>query len=324
MRRRRQVPKPELVGPHKSGNLTTPTSNNPWRWRIIVIACGCILATVFGLLLYGPWLQITKVAVTGTKVLDPRSVSQTAIKYLNTRRWVIFPNRTIWILSAPGLTSNLAEKINHRLSIDRVVVIKQPPHQIQINITERSIVANWSNGVAMGTIDQRGTIIDLRSNAISDRPTIVDETGASFAINQNVIKRSVMTALQQLFSLMTLADLKVTDYFIPVPKCPIAVTPHDLNTNIASNINNNVNINALNSNVANINTPVVVENCDLTQAKYNTQEIHLQLVNGPRVLFDRQTNLANAVSALQRVLTSNAGTPIKQIDVRFPDRAYIE
>ena len=70
--------------------------------------------------------------------------------------------------------------------------------------------------------------------------------------------------------------------------------------------------------------PAEVKPCDLAALIFSSQEIHLQLVDGPRVLFDRRSNLTQAVQVLTRGLTQVYDHKLTEIDVRFAERAYIK
>ncbi|MEK7537629.1 MAG: hypothetical protein AAB619_01495 [Patescibacteria group bacterium] len=332
--RKRQVPPPERLGPHQSRNPMFGLPSAAWttfRQQVMI-------ATIFGLigltaiwLIYGPWFAITNLTVTGTRLLDPQSVQRLVNRYLDDDRWLVLPNRTLWTMSATHLTRYLEKQIQRRLSVERVVVHKQAPSSLRIIINERTPVAIWTNGTTSGSVDKQGKIIELRTAVDATQPTIRDENAVSFKVDSSVVKPEVMTSWQNIATSMRQANIQVNEYLVPIPVClPTITVPSDTNASSTTNLNlNNLNLNPANLNTnpvtANVNSsqPVPLP-CDREALRYGSPEIHAQLTDGPRVLFDRHSDLAQAVQALKRVLSERTDKVPRIIDVRFAGRVYVQ
>lgn len=329
---KRQVPKPDLVGPHNSVNpiFDQPQDWSAFRSRVVGYTGLGLVVTALGFLIYGPWFAIRAVQVSGTRLLDPASIQRTTEKYLDDQRWLVLPNRTIWIVSAHGLSQYLEKQIRQRISIDQVTVEKKIPHKLNIVIAERTPVATWTNDTAFGSVDKEGKIIEMLAAADPNFPIIRDENHKMFGVDTSVVKQIVIEGWQTLVGEMNKANIQVSEYRIPIPVCPPPIIPEtntnssntNLNTNTTTNKNVNTNTSAVLQN-ANVSIPVA-RPCDQEALRYASQEIHAQLVEGPRVLFDRHADLKQAVQGLQRVLAERSTKVYKIIDVRFGDRVYVQ
>lgn len=327
---KRSVPKPELIGPHQSHHpmVNEPTHDwSSWRQQVylafsIVVALGGLLA-----LTYGPWFAITDVRITGTRLLDPSSVQSVTQQYLDKRRWLLLPNRTLWVLSKRGLQHDLEQRIRTRLSIEGVRIEKISPHRLVVTIAERTPVATWSNGTTLGSIDRKGVVIELRPTPVEHVPLVHDISGSIFTTDSSVVKQEVVQTILTLSGLLEQANISVGEFIIPEVTCPtpIQTTPAEtlslLNTNVAVAARNT---NSVTNTVMNTNTAVPSIPCDAQALRYSSQEVHVLLSEGPTALFDRHSNLEQAVQALQRVLSEPRATKPTRIDVRFGDRVYVQ
>lgn len=326
-RQKRHVPTPAPIGPHQSPNPMFPRTDWALFRRQVYQWTGLTLGVlVVGWLIYGPWFAVRSIEVSGTRLITPNSVTRVTDDYLDRRRWLLLPNRTLWILSAHGLTSYLEHQIQQRISVERVLVEKQSPHSLHIVIDERTPVAQWTDGHAFGTIDRQGKIIELHPSAVTGLPIIRDENAQAFTVDTSVVKQEVMSSVVQLAGYLQQAHFEVTEYLIPVPVCPtpVAITaPTNTSTNINTNVSaTHTNVNAVTNTNSNLSGNSVA--CDVTALRYASQEIHVQLKDGPRVLFDRHEDLGQAVQALQRVLSEHSGATYKTVDVRFGERVYVQ
>lgn len=336
-RQKRHVPTPTPVGPHQSTNPMFPHTDWARFRRQVYQWTGVTLFIVLaGWLVYGPWFAIRQIDVVGTRLITPSSITRVTRQYLDRQRWLILPNRTLWVMSAPGLTHYLQQQIQQRISVERVVVEKHSPHSIRITISERTPLASWTDGHIFGTIDREGKIIELQNAAVDRLPIVRDENAQTFTVDSSVVKQEVMTAVMQVAGYLQQAHLDVSEYLIPVPVCPTTVTaPSVSSTNISTtngNQNRNTNTSVTNSSRTNTNSlsnlnsavPAVTVPCDTAALRYGSQEIHVQLKDGPRVLFDRHEDLSQAVRALQRVLSERNGSTYRTVDVRFGERVYVQ
>ncbi len=330
---KRHVPPPELVGPHQSTRPTARPENVPdwsgFRHQVLIWTAVVLVITGIGIAAYGPWFGITKITVTGTRLLVPKSVQQVAQRYVEGRRWLILPNRTLWVLSAHGLQQHLESAIKQRLSIEQVSVIKQPPHSLKIVVTERTPVATWSDGTAFGTVDRHGVIIDLRPQPVEHLPIVRDENATLFSVDSSVVKSEVMVSVVSLGELLKQANIAIKEFLIPVPNCPVPTiieVPKETNSNSQTNTYDQTNSNQseLTNQPINSSPASIVPPCDKQALRFSSQEIHAQLTDGPRVLFDRHSDLKQAVQALQRVLSEHTDKKLTSIDVRFGERVYVK
>ncbi len=326
---KRQVPKPELVGPHRSLNPMFSPEPAPelkaFRRRVLLATALLLLLLGVGYLAYGPIFRVTAIEVSGTRVINAVSLKQRIEWHLDGRRWLVLPNRTLWIVSAKGLTRTLERLIRQRLSIESVTVIKQRPHTLRVVVAERSPVATWFNGSLYGTVDRHGVIIDMQAQAVPSWPIVTDENQQLLAVDSHVVKAEVMEKIVELNKELLVFQLTPQTFFIPVPTCPVSpeqppeTQPGDSNSNVNGSSNINTNQPPLNRG------PVFVEKpCDLQALRFNSQEIHVQLKDGPRALFDRHQDIRAAVATLKRVLSQPSTTAIRIIDVRFGGRVYIQ
>lgn len=323
---KRQVPDPAPVERHQSVNPMFAAPSQEWsdfRQRVFYATLGSFLILIAGALIYGPWFKITDVQVQGTRLLDPHSVERNIEQFLNSQRWLILPNRTLWIMSASGLQHRLEKLIRTRLSVESVTVRKLSPHGLLVIVAERTPVATWTNGPSFGSIDRQGIIIETRTAADPQLPLLRDEAGRIFAPDMSVVKPEVMVSFLELVTALRQANIDVKEYIIPDPVCPTPIVVPTTNTNTAANVNSAVNLN-VNRSPVNLNVtpePIV---CDREALRYSSQELHVQLKDGPRVLFDRHSNVVQAVQALKRILADKAPTANQTVDVRFGDRVYIK
>lgn len=329
---KRQVPKPELIGPHRTPSVHTIDGEQAAKIRRTVWLTLVTMAAIagIGLVTYGPVFRITTVTVSGTQVIIPNSIKTATEVYLNRNRWLIVPNRTLWVVSSGGLESYLQKLIQQRLSIEGIRVEKQRPHTLNIRVTERTAVAMWSNGTQLGALDRHGVIIDLRTEAAANLPTVHDLNTQPFTVDSSVVKREVVSALTELGGDLKAAHIDVDEYQIPVPVCPVE-TPVVTDTNANVSRTTNTNTSVRNTNTTNTNTvttptttAMMLPPCDLQALRYSSQEIYVKLKEGPLVYFDRQNDIRKAVQTLQRVLSQTGGKTYTTIDVRFGDRVFVK
>lgn len=342
-RPKRQVPKPEVAGPHRSENPmfseAAPAELKKFRRNVLSVVGLIAVMLGGGLAVYGPWLTITEVTVGGTRVLNPHSIKAVTDDYLQGQQWFVVPRRNLWLVSGKSLGEYLVKKISRRLSIESVSVTKRYPHRLDLQITERTPIFDWSNGQSLGSLDRQGVLIELRPTPDPGLDVVRDELATPIQPDQHLVAPEVVAKIVELQTLLSQARLTVKEFIIPLPTCPIPLPPEETlttqsNTNNANSpvSNNNLNTNTpmMNSNqdvtnTGNINdAPPVIPPCDLVLLRLHSQELHVQLKDGPRVLFDRHENLTHAVSTLQRLLSQPANAHVTYIDIRFEERVFIK
>ncbi len=327
---KRHIPAPQVHQPNPSANplFTEEAQWVNFRSRVFTYTGLTFLLIALGYVLYGPWFSIRTIPITGTRLLDPASVERVTRAYLKEQRWLILPQRTLWTLSTKQLKKILQQKINERISIEDIAIVKKYPHTLAIKITERTPVAIWTNGPQFGSIDKQGKIIEIRTQLDTALPTIHDVNGNMFAVDSSVVKQDVITAIKTIAGEMKQANITVSEYLIPVPSCLQTLPPSiDANANSSSTtqpslINTNSSSQAKTTNIS--EPPALSPACDLMTLRFNSHEIHAQLPEGPKVFFDRQGDLHSAVQALKRVLSERQNKVYTTIDVRFGERVYIQ
>lgn len=346
---KRRVPPPEPMVSHRSDNpmfgtrsaqQPQPTSDwSGWRHRILLIFAGIVVAGSAVAVVYGPWLDVNSISIKGTVAIEPGSLQRVTESILSQRRWGIIPNRNMWLLSSTWLQHTLVAIIQTRLSIEGIEVVKTYPHDLKITVHERIPAFRWQSGSQLATVDRHGVVMSLSiASQDAQLPLVIDQAAPILNVDKHVVKEEVTLALDALLPQLTSRHIDWSNALIPVPTCPTIAAPEptttfptttETNTNTpATNDNANLDINApvANTNVSdtNLNTNTVIQvPCDLSALHASSQELHVQLKDGPIVYFDRHQDLNQAADALQVVLTRPNPTPIKTyIDLRFLPRVY--
>lgn len=333
LRQKRQVPTPEVLGPHRSANpmfqTEEPADLKSFR-RNVLMTFGLVVAVLLlGLAGYGPWWRITSVTIEGTVKLDPKSVERTTADFLDRPAWLVLPRRTLWLLSATSVEKYLQKKISTKLSIENVELTKQYPHAVTIVITERQPLARWLSHSRTGVIDRHGVIIEDAGPSAERLPIIHDLSEVPVGIDQPTVQEEIISTVARLYELLTEARLAIGEFQIPVPTCPSPVTNTNsaLNTNTDGSTlkNNHANLDVQPASILPLDTANTnVEICDPELLRLGGPEIHVQLKDGPKLLFDRHQDLVAAVSTAQRVLQDPKNLQAKYIDLRFGERVYIQ
>ncbi len=341
---KRSVPEPVKPPQHGAINPLRPDTSelDSFRGRILWSAVSILALGVLAYAVYGPWFSVRTVTISGTRELNPVSVQAVTERYLDLWRAGLVPNRNLWLLSRRALSDALAKKIQTRLSIEEVRIVKKNRHDLEVVIIERSPVALWTSGDSRGTIDRTGVIITT-VNDLAGLPTIVDSGLKPFSVGDQVLTEPVMVGWKILNDAFVGSAIEIEQYRIPVPTCPTKIITPEVPRNINQAVEQNppisglnlnsgepttVNTNATNTN-AEVNTnsqdPIVVQtDCDTAALAKASQEIHAKLKDGPLVLFDRHQNLELAVRTVKRLISDSANSGATYIDIRFQERVYIK
>ena len=130
-----------------------------WPRRLIIPIL--ILAAVIGwcwFLFFSEIFQIREVVIAGQQRLQEWEVRDVVDDTLDRRRWLIFPMRSVFMLSEETLKQALDDK----LVLESVDIQRRPPRTLIVNIKERvsSILVMMSDG-AHAMLDLDGTVIRL-------------------------------------------------------------------------------------------------------------------------------------------------------------------
>lgn len=340
--KKRKVPTPAEPIRHQSANPIFQSEEqavyHQFRTTVLRATGFVLLAILIGAWLYGPWFRITEIQVSGTRLIVPSTVQSAAQRYIDRQRWLILPNRNMMVLSKKGLARDLTDRIRKRISIEGIDIVKTYRHTVRVLVRERTPVLLWSSGETKGTVDRSGVVIEIPPS--TDASTLVsvrDEAKLPMPVDASVVKQEVVSKLVELAGNMASAHIEVETYLVPQPTCPIPVIPvPDVNANINISVNNtntsvlnaNLNHTATITNVANGNFGIPdtsnIIPCDPEALRRDSQELHVQLVKGPVVYFDRHENLSHAVQTLKELLGNADNMRASYIDLRFEERAYIK
>ncbi len=328
---KRRVPDPQPLPQHDSDHPAQleQAAWQAFRHRVMVITSACIGLAVIGVLLYGPWLQIRDVQVTGTRLIQPQSVRAVAWYYLNHKSWGIWPRNTIVTFSSSAMGRHIQDKIHQRISVERVTA-QRVGRTVTVNVSERTAVFLWDNSQSLSTIDRQGVIIDLQPAADLPLITIHDKTQKAVTVDTHAVDSEVIQTALSIVQQLKERQIDIMALSLPNITCPTqpiietsntnTEVPEEIPTNSASNSNTNTSIN---SNTPSLQ-PRLTPACDAAGLAYRNPEVHVQLKTGPVAYFDRHQNIVTAAAALQRVLQEPENRTATYIDLRFGNRVYIQ
>ncbi len=319
-RKKRKVPEPARPKTQQAENplyASTDPSIQAFRRRVLYTTGTIVAGIVIGLAIYGPWLRVTDVQIRGTRLLDPRSLQSVTQTYLDSQRWLLIPNRNVWLLSRGHLANYLTKKISQRLSIEQVSVKKSYPHTITVTVAERVPIVRWQSGQQQVTVDRHGVVIEsIQTDTTDQIPLVQDQSGRSVTIGQQVIAANGMAAIQEIQRLLTERQRKIEYFIVPLANCPAppVIAPEETppgdqtnsNLNAAQtpvvNVNQDTNLAGQSDLGVNASSAPDLPVCDQAKLQLESVEIHVQLADGPKLLFDRLQDLPNQVAIAERVL----------------------
>jgi cell division septal protein FtsQ len=136
-------------------------SNAKASWLRQLIVPALILAAIVGwcwFLFFSQVFQIHEITVSGQRRVQEWEIRDATEEILNRRRALIFPMRSIFMLSEEALKTGLSD----RFVLESVEIQKKPPRKLTIIVKERvsSILVRMPDG-AHAMLDLDGTIIRL-------------------------------------------------------------------------------------------------------------------------------------------------------------------
>ncbi|AJE40283.1 cell division protein FtsQ/DivIB [Streptomyces nodosus] len=143
----------------ESGSLRPPRAARLFRLRMLIILFLVVMATGGSVwLLYGSsWLRLTRVSVSGTRVMTDAQVREAAGVRLGT---------PLISLDTDEIEARLRRELPR---IDSVEVVRSWPHGIGLNVTERTPVLILASGGKFIEVDKGG----VRYATIPQRPKSV-------------------------------------------------------------------------------------------------------------------------------------------------------
>lgn len=329
-RKKRTPPTPTAIT-HQVEHPVKFADANRWRtfrkWTITTSII-TIIAAGSGFLVYGPFYDINKIEVRGTVKLDAASIKRTAEKQIRSYAYLIWPRRNIKFFPTNEFTNWLSKKIRGRLSIEDLKIARDIPQRtLIINITERTPIFLWSSNNRLATVDRNGVVIETATPGNPVLTKVIDERLGQLVVDSSVVKPSELTDLIKLKDLLTSRQLTIENFVVPLPKClpvsDLAITVINESDKTALNVNETAVDTNINTNL-NINSRPMgnLEPCP-TDNRIGP-EINFKLVDGPKIMVDRQTDLQRAIKTLVELLKDPKNWKAEYIDLRFIDQVFIK
>lgn len=145
MIKRRNFLKDQSVRAYGGNRFRNPyfQKGEAWpRWKIIALVFIFLLIILgsFGYLLFGPWLKIQQIEITGLTTVPQSEVEVLARAQLSSRRWLFLPGDQRWIFDEELLKNNLTERFHFEELTTQIEGKK-----LKIYATERISAIAWQN-----------------------------------------------------------------------------------------------------------------------------------------------------------------------------------
>jgi hypothetical protein len=207
----------KAYGLHETRNPLFPQkeTQTPRRlWLIGVLSLGSLLS-VWGALIFGPYLRLQTIHVTGAATLAPEEISATIQDQLQTRRWVIFPNSHRWFYSEAEseqiLLSTFPLKGAH---------IQTRGQVITVDIVEDIFLVGLKAGDSTLILNTQGEVISTEAPLPADAPLIVDKTQTNRATGDNVFSPEVIEGLIDFHKGLQAQGIKPQEFISDEPTLP--------------------------------------------------------------------------------------------------------
>ncbi len=143
-----------LFEPARSGEA----GRRRWRGRLIFSIGLLAVGGWVWFVAFSPTFRVTDIQVNGTDRLPTWEIQDAVMETLKERRWLLFPNSSILIVSEETLKASLQE----RFVLESLVITKHPPHTLVIDLTERisAVLVQLPDG-SQAMIDLQGTVTRL-------------------------------------------------------------------------------------------------------------------------------------------------------------------
>jgi cell division protein FtsQ len=157
-------PPKTLRSQEQSNVRRLPTSYRQTRRLIVTLSALVIAAvvTLMSIVIFSPALAIQKIQVVGTNRLSAKSIQNALAGELGTSLTRVDPQKVAAQLASFSL-------------IESVAVVANPPHTLQVQVTERSPIAVVNLGGSLVLVDPAG--IQIGAATGHDAYPLVDVTG---------------------------------------------------------------------------------------------------------------------------------------------------
>jgi len=172
------------------------------------IAFFLIVFTFFAALMFGSWMKIDSIKVTGVSENMSKQAQDYTTELLSKNKFLIFSRSHRWLYDPEKLTDELTEKYN----LNSVNITKTKKH-LDIEITERISTFYIKQNDEIFALDAQGNVINKIDDIDRVRiemdhsngkgfPLIIDERNKELTGNQNIINQDEIEKIITLFELI--------------------------------------------------------------------------------------------------------------------------
>lgn len=225
------------------------------------------------LIFYSPLLIIKKIEINGTINIPAKILEQDFIKWqLQQRKWLIFKQNNILLFSKDWLRKN----IENKYGFDSLIIDKQFPNTLKIDITEKTPKLVWITGDKSYYLDENGFIASQINNieSATNLPQIIDEGNSDVRPGQEILTSSKINFINELINKIS----KVKSIEIENIS-----TPHQLSTQV--NVNTTIGYQINFDIMQNIDDQILRLNRVLAESETgNSPQEYIDLRFGERVI----------------------------------------
>ncbi len=198
-----------------------------WLWqndRWAYLATGLLITTLLGYFtVQQRWLWINEVQVSGNQYITTEQITQPASQALDSRRWLILPQRVYFFSSAKKIESAIRSNLEGTLALEQLTVTKDFPHTIHINIQERLPGLTYIVNDHYYYLDKEGIVTKQLANVseVDSRfPHVRDANQRSIAVGNSAVNTAMIDFIITLHKTFTdKTQLNISEYKLPVVTC---------------------------------------------------------------------------------------------------------
>ena len=132
----------------------------PIGWTLKYLFLPILIVTWIGLIIFLPYFRITKINYLGLKIIKKEEIEQEIKNTLFVSRLPI-PKNNYFLINEEGM----AEHLKTKFGFNSVVVTKNFPHHLLIDVEEKISSIIYDNGEQYFLLDQKGTALKLLGGA---------------------------------------------------------------------------------------------------------------------------------------------------------------
>ncbi len=159
---------------HETSNPLFPRKENPrrrWPWVVAVVVMTLAITAGAGLV-YGPYLSIETIEVTGTVTLNPEDISNKIQEQLDLKRLLILPNSHRWFFDAKG-----TEAILPQFFPLKSASIQKHGSTLRVDVIEDIFMVALRSGDNVYLIAPTGKVI--RAAEPAEQAAVLEKVGAT-------------------------------------------------------------------------------------------------------------------------------------------------